>query len=138
MMRSSLAPGWKTANVSLRAADACCRYELLGRGIEPESVEAATREIDDRQTAVELARNRARKSAGTDYATFFARSAGISAAAASITKSPPRQSAQAWAEQQGPPHSDFSTAISSRDWPNSEAFDQRFSKRLKRSRRVIL
>lgn len=49
------------------------RYELLGRGIEAESIELVTRDIDDRETAVDLARNRARKISTADYHTFFSR-----------------------------------------------------------------
>jgi regulatory protein len=43
------------------------RYELLGRGIEPESVDLATDGVDDRETALEVARSRARRR-GFDYA----------------------------------------------------------------------
>lgn len=84
------------------------RYELLGRGIEPESVEAATREVDDRETAVELARNRARKSAGTDYATFFSKVGGFLRRRGFDYEVAAEAVRTAWAEQQGPPHSDFS------------------------------
>ena len=47
------------------------RYELLGRGIEPESIELVTSEIDDRATATDLARVRARKIPTDDYTSFF-------------------------------------------------------------------
>jgi regulatory protein len=47
------------------------RYELLGRGIAPDSVDLVTRDIDDRDTATELARTRARKTSTTDFETFF-------------------------------------------------------------------
>jgi regulatory protein len=53
------------------------RYELLGRGIEPESVENATRDIDDRETATELARARARKTTTTDFGAFFSKVGGF-------------------------------------------------------------
>lgn len=53
------------------------RYELLGRGIDVESAEEATRDIDDRETALELARERARKTAATSYESFFARVGGF-------------------------------------------------------------
>jgi regulatory protein len=53
------------------------RYELLGRGIEPESAELATQEVDDRETAIELARSRARKSTAMDYGTFFSKIGGF-------------------------------------------------------------
>jgi len=49
------------------------RYELLGRGVEPESVELAMSEVDDRATATELARARARKISCGDHASFSAR-----------------------------------------------------------------
>ena len=49
------------------------RYELLGRGIEPESVESAMSEVDDRATAIELARARARRISCGDYASFSAK-----------------------------------------------------------------
>lgn len=53
------------------------RYELLGRGIEPDSVELVTRDIDDRETAVELARARARKTSTVDFDTFFSKVGGF-------------------------------------------------------------
>ena len=49
------------------------RYELLGRGIEPEAVDEATNDIDDRTTAAAIARDRARKLPALDYASFFAK-----------------------------------------------------------------
>ena len=53
------------------------RYELLGRGIEPESVESATRDIDDRTTAIELARDKARKTRAESYEAFAAKVGGF-------------------------------------------------------------
>ncbi len=53
------------------------RYELLGRGIEAESVENVTRDIDDHETALDLARNRARKISTTDYGSFFGKMTGF-------------------------------------------------------------
>lgn len=53
------------------------RYELLGRGIDPEAADEATRDIDDRSTALHLARDRARKTATTSYEAFFARVGGF-------------------------------------------------------------
>ena len=53
------------------------RYELLGRGIDLESVDRATDGIDDRETALALARSRARGSALSDYDTFMAKVAGF-------------------------------------------------------------
>jgi regulatory protein len=53
------------------------RYELLGRGIEPESVDLVTRDIDDSSIALDLARTRARGSALADYETFLAKVGGF-------------------------------------------------------------
>ncbi|MCC7365920.1 MAG: RecX family transcriptional regulator [Dehalococcoidia bacterium] len=53
------------------------RYELLGRGIEPESVDLVTRDIDDLETAVTLARGKARGSALESWETFFAKVGGF-------------------------------------------------------------
>ncbi|MEX1104144.1 MAG: RecX family transcriptional regulator, partial [Dehalococcoidia bacterium] len=53
------------------------RYELLGRGIDVESVDLATDGIDDRETALALARSRARGSAMADYETFMAKIGGF-------------------------------------------------------------
>ena len=53
------------------------RYELLGRGIEPKCVEAAVSEVDDRATAVELARARARRILCSDYVSFSTRVTGF-------------------------------------------------------------
>jgi regulatory protein len=53
------------------------RYELLGRGIDVESVDLATDGIDDRETALALARSRARGSAMIDYETFMAKVGGF-------------------------------------------------------------
>ncbi|MEO8539775.1 MAG: RecX family transcriptional regulator, partial [bacterium] len=53
------------------------RYELLGRGIDAESADAATRNIDDRETALMLARGRARRAPRTSYEAFFAKVGGF-------------------------------------------------------------
>jgi SOS response regulatory protein OraA/RecX len=53
------------------------RYELLGRGIDPESIDAVTGDIDDRTTAVELARRKARSASSDDYTAFIARVGGF-------------------------------------------------------------
>lgn len=53
------------------------RYELLGRGIEPAAADQATSEIDDRETAVALARGRARRAPRTSYEAFFAKVGGF-------------------------------------------------------------
>lgn len=53
------------------------RYELLGRGIEPESVDLVTRDIDDASTALTLARAKARRSPPGDYETFLAKVGGF-------------------------------------------------------------
>lgn len=49
------------------------RYELLGRGIQPESVDLVTSDIDDRETAIALARTKARGAAIASYDAFLAR-----------------------------------------------------------------
>lgn len=53
------------------------RYELLGRGIDPAAAEQATSDIDDRETAIGLARSRARRSPITSYEAFFAKVGGF-------------------------------------------------------------
>lgn len=49
------------------------RYELLGRGIEPGSVDLVTRDIDDLAVALELARTKARGLALESYEAFLAK-----------------------------------------------------------------
>lgn len=50
------------------------RFELLGKGIAPETADLATRDVEDLPTAIELARKRARTTAsGEDEATFLQR-----------------------------------------------------------------
>lgn len=46
------------------------RYELAGRGVHSEAIEEATTGIDDRETALELARGKARGTLMADYKTF--------------------------------------------------------------------
>lgn len=53
------------------------RYELLGRGIDPESVDLVTDGIDDRETALSLARSRVRGAIVSDYETFMAKVGGF-------------------------------------------------------------
>jgi len=53
------------------------RYELLGRGIDPEAVDSVTNDLDDRATAIELARRRSRATSATDYDAFVARVGGF-------------------------------------------------------------
>lgn len=53
------------------------RYELLGRGIEPESVDIATDGIDDRETALEIARSRARGSVLDSYEAYLTKVGGF-------------------------------------------------------------
>lgn len=53
------------------------KYELLGRGIDPESADNATRDIDDVEVAMELARARARKAPRTTYEAFVAKVGGF-------------------------------------------------------------
>lgn len=53
------------------------KYELLGRGVDPESADQAIRDIDDREIAMELARARARKAPRTTYEAFVAKVGGF-------------------------------------------------------------
>ena len=53
------------------------KYELLGRGIAPESADEATQDVDDRETAFELARGRARRAPRGSYELFFAKVGGF-------------------------------------------------------------
>jgi len=53
------------------------RYELLGRGIEHGSVEIATRDVDDRETALALARQKARTAPRTSYDAFLTKVGGF-------------------------------------------------------------
>jgi regulatory protein len=52
------------------------RYELLGRGIDPAAADLAVSELDDRATAIELARARARRTPRTSYESFFSKVGG--------------------------------------------------------------
>lgn len=52
-------------------------YELLGRGIDAAAAEQATNDVDDRETAIALARARARRVAATSYEAFFAKVGGF-------------------------------------------------------------
>ena len=53
------------------------RYELLGRGISPGSVDQATDAIDDEATALALARERARGSALESWESFVTKVGGF-------------------------------------------------------------
>jgi len=53
------------------------RYELLGRGIAPDSADLATQDVDDRETAIELARARARRGSLTTYEAFVTKVGGL-------------------------------------------------------------
>jgi regulatory protein len=53
------------------------RYELLGRGIDPKSVDLATDSIDDESTALALARERARGSALETWESFVTKVGGF-------------------------------------------------------------
>lgn len=53
------------------------RYELLGRGIAPESADEAVGAIDDHETAHQLARSRARTAPKTSYEAFLAKVGGF-------------------------------------------------------------
>lgn len=53
------------------------RYELLGRGIDPEAVERATRDVEDLPTALELARQRGGRLRTTSEEEFIANVGGF-------------------------------------------------------------
>lgn len=53
------------------------RYELLGRGIDPESADQATKDLDDHETALSLARGRASRVPRTSYEVFFSKVGGF-------------------------------------------------------------
>ncbi len=53
------------------------RFELRRHGIAAEEVEAAVATLDDRATALGLARRKARGVAGTDFRTFAAKVGGF-------------------------------------------------------------
>lgn len=53
------------------------RYELAGRGIQSNTIEEATTGIDDRETALELARGKARGALLDDYKVFVAKVGGF-------------------------------------------------------------
>ena len=53
------------------------RYELLGRGIKLDAVDLVTEDVDDRETALALARSKARGSALASYETFLTRVGGF-------------------------------------------------------------
>jgi regulatory protein len=53
------------------------RYELLGRGIDPEAVDVATEGIDDAAAARELARSRARGTPPANYEAFMTKVGGF-------------------------------------------------------------
>jgi regulatory protein len=53
------------------------RYELLGRGVTPESADEAVEGIDDHETAIQLARSRARSAPRTSYEAFVAKVGGF-------------------------------------------------------------
>ena len=53
------------------------RYELLGRGIEIAAVEQVTQDIDDREIAIQLAHDRARRASTSNYDSFAAKVGGF-------------------------------------------------------------
>ncbi|MEO6045220.1 MAG: regulatory protein RecX [Tepidiformaceae bacterium] len=53
------------------------RYELLGRGIELAAVEQVTQDIDDREVAIQLAHDRARRASTSNYDSFAAKVGGF-------------------------------------------------------------
>ena len=74
------------------------RYELLGRGIDPESAERATSDINDRETALALARGRARRAPHTNYEAFFAKVGGFLRRRGFDYEVTAEATRQAWAE----------------------------------------
>ena len=53
------------------------RYELLGRGIEMAAVEQVTQDIDDREVAIQLAHDRARRASTSSYDSGAAKVGGF-------------------------------------------------------------
>ncbi|HET7737439.1 MAG TPA: regulatory protein RecX [Tepidiformaceae bacterium] len=53
------------------------RYELLGRGIDPESIDNVTAGLDDRELALALAREKASKTKAETYEAFAGRIGGL-------------------------------------------------------------
>jgi regulatory protein len=53
------------------------QYELLGRGIDPEAAVEATEAVDDRELALELARQRARRASVANYEAFATKVGGF-------------------------------------------------------------
>lgn len=53
------------------------RYELLGRGIEPEAIDQVTAPIDDREVAFAMAREKAARSRPETYEAFAGRIGGL-------------------------------------------------------------
>jgi regulatory protein len=76
------------------------RYELLGRGIDPESAERATHSIDDGETALALARERARKTPTTSYEAFVAKVGGFLSRRGFDYEASARATRQVWQELQ--------------------------------------
>lgn len=76
------------------------KYELLGRGIDPESADQATRDIDDNEVAMELARSRARKAPRTTYEAFVAKVGGFLRRRGFDFDVTAAATRQAWAESQ--------------------------------------
>ena len=76
------------------------RYELLGRGIDPESAERATVGIDDGATALDLARDRARRAPAGSYEVFAARVGGFLSRRGFDYEVTARATRQAWQELQ--------------------------------------
>jgi regulatory protein len=78
------------------------RYELLGRGIDPESADQATQGIDDRSTALDLARARARKLPRTNYEAFFSKVASFLRRRGFDYEVTADTARQVWGEGEGP------------------------------------
>lgn len=83
------------------------RYELLGRGIDPDAADQATRGLDDRETALLLARGRARRAPRTSYEAFFAKVGGFLRRRGFDYEVTAEATRQAWAEGAEIPVADY-------------------------------
>jgi regulatory protein len=78
------------------------RYELLGRGIAPESADEAVHGVDDRETAMHLARTRARNAPRSSYEAFVAKVGGFLRRRGFDYEVTAEATRAAWAEAQAP------------------------------------
>ena len=77
------------------------KYELLGRGIAPDSAEAAIQDIDDIETALTLARGRATRAPMSSYEAFYAKVGGFLRRRGFDYDVTARATRQAWSELGG-------------------------------------